>query len=73
MRRPGYLADWEQDLRTYLQSRYPGWQPGKLTPREFYTESRLPQSSEDCPLGYMWHAQHGCLPEEAIINTKLFN
>lgn len=71
MRRPGYLADWEQDLKTYLKSRYVGWQPGSLTPTEVYTEQHLPQPSEDCPVGYMYHSQHGCMPEEAIINATM--
>jgi len=71
MRRPGYLADWEQDFRTYLKSKYPGWQPGARTSPEVYSEVHLPQPSEDCPLGYLNHGQHGCVPEEAVITSML--
>lgn len=71
MRRPGYLADWDQDLNQYLQTKYPGWKPNPVWYGPYLARRQYPQPSWDCPTEQLLDPVRGCLPEAAIIETAL--
>lgn len=69
MKRPGYLADWEDDLKTYMQRKYKGWQPGTIP--YYDPPTRFPIRTDVCPTDYLLHRTHGCIPESAVIEATL--
>lgn len=70
IRRPGYLNDWEDDLRNYLKAKYPGWKPsGYAFP--YLPKRQFPIETAACPLDYLAHSEHGCIPESAVIEATL--
>lgn len=74
MRRPGYLADWDDDLATYMQAKYPGWESQGLNlmlPRPsggVYTSPYYPFGPTSPQL---LHPEHGLIPESDVIASRM--
>jgi hypothetical protein len=75
MRRPGYLSGWDDDLNTYMQAKYPGWQSQGLN-------LQIPRprggviSSPYFPVGpygspQLLHPEHGFVPEADVISSRM--
>lgn len=70
IKRPGYLNDWEEDLKTYLKAKYPGWKAqGYAFP--YLERKSFPIETDYCPIDYLAHPEHGCIPESAVIEATL--
>jgi hypothetical protein len=75
MKRPGYLSGWDEDFKTYMKAKYPGWQSQNynlnlpIPKGGVFSSPYFGIGPYDSP--QLFHPKHGFVPEADVISSRL--